>query len=390
MMKFKMKTNLKILIIALTFMALPSIGSGAVLWHSQLWVNSGNDAASLKFGADLNASDGLDNSYDVPVRFAQGQKLMVYFDHADWAASKRYFMMDIKDHGLPKEWTFYVQTTYGSLFMSWDSLEVPNTMSLELIDVLTGQSTDMMALSDYSFTSSSSSPREFKIIASGYVSGVPPIDTTEPNTSITSSIPVCNGAGDVVINYSGSDNETATNDLMYSYSINNGVWSGYGASTTHTLSSPADGNYTFAVRAKDIKGNVDSSPAEIAFSVDTTAPTLSLNTPGPATHWGSIGDRVTSNISGTGIDSGCGLQSVTYTLSDEYGVASASGTVTVDGSGNYSFDVVMETSLNSGDNQRVYTVSVEATDIIGLVTNTQKSIVINRMPDKKKRRNRSN
>lgn len=362
----------------------------AYVWKTQIWINAGSDVASITVGADLNASNSFDRSFDAPVRFVQGQKLMAYFDHADWAAWRQYFLVDIRDHGLPKEWTFYVQTTYGSLLMGWDSLDVPDTMSLELVDVFTGQTTDMMALSDYSFTSSSSAPREFKIIASGYVSGLPPVDTTEPATAITSSIPACNGAGDIVINYSGSDNETSTSDLMYSYSINNGVWSDYGASTTHTLSSPAGGDYTFAVRAKDIKGNVDSSPAEIAFSVDATAPILSLNTPGPAAHWAGIGDTVTSAISGVAIDSGCGLQFVTYTLTDEYGVASDSGTVTVDGSGNYSFDVIMDTALNVSDNDRIYTVSVEATDILGLITTAQKTVVITRMPTKRDRRNRSN
>lgn len=382
--------NIKIIFLAIIAMFLVSTDADAFVWKTQIWVNAGSDVASVTVGADLNASNGFDRSFDAPVRFRQGQKLAAYFDHAAWAAWRQYFLVDIRDHGLPKEWSFYVQTTYGSLLMGWDTMDVPNTMSLELVDVLTGQSTDMMALSDYSFTSSSSTPREFKIIASGYVSGLPPVDTTEPTTNITSSIPACNGAGDIVINYTGSDNETATGDLQYSYSINNGAWSAYTYSTSHTIASPADGDYSFAVKAKDIKGNVDLTPAETTFAVDTTAPVLSINSPSPSSLWSGLGDTVNSTISGYVVDGGCGLQSVSYTLTDEYGNANDSGIVSIDGSGNYSFVITMDTDLNSGDNDRVYTVTVEATDVAGLITTSQSNVTVTRMPLTRDRRNRSN
>ncbi|MDA0182327.1 plastocyanin/azurin family copper-binding protein [Solirubrobacter phytolaccae] len=48
-----------------------------------------------------------------------------------------------------------------------------------------------------------------------------------------------------------------------------------------TLSPPADGTYTFRVRAKDAAGNVDATAASRSFTVDTTAPDTAIDS-GPS------------------------------------------------------------------------------------------------------------
>ena len=64
-------------------------------------------------------------------------------------------------------------------------------------------------------------------------------------------------------------------------------WSGapaaspYSADNGWSATLPGDGDFVFRVRAKDLWGNVDASPAEASFALDATAPAASIAEPGP-------------------------------------------------------------------------------------------------------------
>ena len=77
--------------------------------------------------------------------------------------------------------------------------------------------------------------------------------------------------------WEGSDNETSIDDLVFSYYLqghdsNYGNWT---ESTYKLYSDVSEGNYTFYVKAKDLAGNVDPSPATRNFSIDTNQSTIS-------------------------------------------------------------------------------------------------------------------
>jgi hypothetical protein len=117
------------------------------------------------------------------------------------------------------------------------------------------------------------------VLATGTPPPPPPGDTTPPNTTITSS--VCGttvGSSSVTINWTGTDNSTPTPSLVYSEKLDGGSWSSYTPATSKTYTNLTSGSHTVSVRAKDLSGNVDGSPATCTFTVnlnDTTPPVIS-------------------------------------------------------------------------------------------------------------------
>jgi hypothetical protein len=108
---------------------------------------------------------------------------------------------------------------------------------------------------------------------------------------------------------------TAPEQLVYSTRLDDGAWSAYTPATSVTLAA-GDGLHTIAVRARDQSGNLDPTPAERSFTVDTAAPagavtiqngalhtrtrtvtlTLSASDPAPAT--GVTAVRISNTASG--------------------------------------------------------------------------------------------
>lgn len=104
-------------------------------------------------------------------------------------------------------------------------------------------------------------------------------DQNAPQTTITSGPPDSGKACATTVDlcWTGSDNATPSDQLLYSYKMDSDPWSAWTAEVCHRFTELAEGLHTFMVKAKDAVGNEDLSPAVKYFYVDLTAPAISAN-----------------------------------------------------------------------------------------------------------------
>jgi Bacterial Ig-like domain len=102
----------------------------------------------------------------------------------------------------------------------------------------------------------------------------PDNDTAAPSTTITSGPNGTINNTAPIFTFSGSDNVTSTANLKYQYRLDSGGWSAPSTSTTANLTGLSEGAHLFEVRAVDETGNVDATPAQRSFTVDTKAPKI--------------------------------------------------------------------------------------------------------------------
>ena len=96
------------------------------------------------------------------------------------------------------------------------------------------------------------------------------VDTSAPDTSITA------GPTGTVVQTSATFGFTATDaTATFQCSLDGAAYATCASPATY--SGLADGMHTFAVRALDAVGNVDSTPASRTWSIDTTAPNTSIS-----------------------------------------------------------------------------------------------------------------
>ena len=94
-------------------------------------------------------------------------------------------------------------------------------------------------------------------------------DITPPNTTITSGPTGTIDYNDVTFTWTGSDDITPTAQLEFSYKLD-GSWSAWTFDTSKTYDDLSNGAYTFSVKARDLAGNEDPTPASISFTVSVT------------------------------------------------------------------------------------------------------------------------
>ena len=107
------------------------------------------------------------------------------------------------------------------------------------------------------------------------------VDTTPPETQIDSHPAALSASAAAAFEFSGSD---AGGSGVASYecrrdSTEPGTWGG--CASPQSYASLPDGPHSFQVRAVDQAGNADGSPAAFSWSVDTTAPTATIDS-GPS------------------------------------------------------------------------------------------------------------
>ncbi len=106
-------------------------------------------------------------------------------------------------------------------------------------------------------------------------------DTIPPETSLLPPLPEPY-TQTTSASFSFESNEAGS---VFSYRLDAGDWSNWTTTTTVNYANLSEGTHIFEVRAKDLSGNIDPSPAQHTWNVDLTPPTVNLTqTPPPITN----------------------------------------------------------------------------------------------------------
>ena len=100
-------------------------------------------------------------------------------------------------------------------------------------------------------------------------------DTTPPDTTIDSHPADPSSSGDASFTFSGTDDVTPPAALAFECDLDGG---GFGdCSSPQDYTGLGDGSHTFRVRAIDGQNNVDQTPASFSWTIDATAPTVTID-----------------------------------------------------------------------------------------------------------------
>jgi hypothetical protein len=127
-----------------------------------------------------------------------------------------------------------------------------------------------------------------------------------------------------------------------------------------------DGPHALVALATDLAGNTATSTV-VNYFVDNTPPTLVV--PNTQQLWPPDGRTVLVNLNGTASDLGSGVDSITFKVTDSYGLVQPA-VAPIDGAGRNSLDwkisIPLEASRNGWDKDgRVYTIEITARDRAG-------------------------
>jgi hypothetical protein len=109
-----------------------------------------------------------------------------------------------------------------------------------------------------------------------------PRDTTAPDTTLTGRPADPSNNTSATFSFTGSDNETPQSTIAFECRVDSQAPADFAAcDTPKTYTGLSQGAHTFEVRAVDLAGNADSSPASYTWTVDTTAPQTTIDS-GPS------------------------------------------------------------------------------------------------------------
>lgn len=95
------------------------------------------------------------------------------------------------------------------------------------------------------------------------------VDITPPDTQITAGPQGTISATSALFTFTGTDNLTLSGDLQFSWHLDGGPLSPFSPQTQVSLSSLSPGPHTFEVKARDLAGNEDPTPATRSFTIST-------------------------------------------------------------------------------------------------------------------------
>jgi sugar lactone lactonase YvrE len=107
-------------------------------------------------------------------------------------------------------------------------------------------------------------------------------DDVPPETVLTSGPASPTDATAAAFTFTGTDDTTAPDDLVFAWRVDNRPFSEFSGSRSVTLTDLADGAHSFAVVARDRAGNVDPTPAATSFTVSRSRITVGEPEPGAA------------------------------------------------------------------------------------------------------------
>ncbi len=100
------------------------------------------------------------------------------------------------------------------------------------------------------------------------------IDTSDPETTLNEKPPRSSTNTSATFRFTGTDNLTAGTDLRFQCRREGGSF--VSCSSPQTYTGLGEGSHTFEVRAVDDAGNIDPSPENYTWSVDTTVPETTI------------------------------------------------------------------------------------------------------------------
>ena len=130
------------------------------------------------------------------------------------------------------------------------------------------------------------------------------VDTTAPDTSFTSTEP--DPTNDTTADFTFTSNESST----FSCSLDGSLFTS--CTSPYSTSALTEGPHTFAVRATDLAGNTDPSPASYNWTLDTTAPETTFTATEPDPTNDTTGD-FTFVSDKTGSTFTCSLDGASFT-----------------------------------------------------------------------------
>jgi sugar lactone lactonase YvrE len=135
------------------------------------------------------------------------------------------------------------------------------------------------------------------------------VDNTPPDTQITGGPDGPLAQPTATLTFTGHDNLTPTSGLQFAWRLDDGPLSAFTAETTVTLVDLAPGPHVFDVRARDLAGNEDPTPARRTLVVDSRAVTITIASPvtgasvpaGTVLVRGTIGGGTSTGVSVNGM-----------------------------------------------------------------------------------------
>lgn len=106
-----------------------------------------------------------------------------------------------------------------------------------------------------------------------------PQDTTPPTVKFTKTPPPeTNQTLSIEFQWEGNDNLTLSENLLYSYKLDDSPWSDWRKITRFLTPNLKEGDHTFSLKAKDEAGN-ESNIITYTFKIDITPPILEITSP---------------------------------------------------------------------------------------------------------------
>ncbi|HBH04646.1 MAG TPA: hypothetical protein DDZ42_22490, partial [Candidatus Rokubacteria bacterium] len=93
------------------------------------------------------------------------------------------------------------------------------------------------------------------------------VDNTPPDTVITGGPTGPISATEATFTFTGTDNLAPADTLRFAWRLDGGAWSEFQAATTASVTDLGPGPHTFEVKARDLAGNEDPTPAQATFTV---------------------------------------------------------------------------------------------------------------------------
>jgi hypothetical protein len=96
-----------------------------------------------------------------------------------------------------------------------------------------------------------------------------------PETTINQ--PTVVDARGTLISFDATDDKDSDGKIRFSYRLDGGFWSPWNAQRYAAIKGLLEGNHIFEVRSLDTDSNIEPTPAQMAFQVDSIPPTISLS-----------------------------------------------------------------------------------------------------------------